>query len=101
MNLATLEEMKAYLGVGSSAGGDNEDDGLIRGMMASAEERLWRATGKDWNQSDQMETAREAVFLMVWLSYWTMRGDSSNAEFVQAHLNETLTQLQYDPDTEV
>lgn len=101
MGLVTLEEAKVYLGVGEHEEGDTEEDALITRFIVSAEERLKRATGIRWTQElNEYETAAEAVRVMVWLSYWSLRGDVEGVDFIREHLNGLITQLQYSAEAE-
>ncbi|MEG0839745.1 MAG: hypothetical protein RSF33_08095 [Hydrogenoanaerobacterium sp.] len=92
VNITALEPVEAlrdYLGVGA------ECDELIKSARASALEQLRRATGVNWEAENENAVAAEAVRCLVWLSFYGIRDDSKNTEFLRKHAIQLLSQLQY------
>ncbi len=93
--LVTLEEMKDYLGESSGY-----NDQLITDMIYAAQEELWRATGKDFREIAENETAKGVVRMTVWLSFYADREDAKNTEHIERRRSRLITQLQYGGDAE-
>ena len=87
--LIQATELLDYLGA--------DEDNLPEVQMArdAAIERLYRATGIDWNSVSQNKTANEAVKCMVWMDFYGLRDDLKNPEFVREHIDRLITALQY------
>ncbi len=93
--LVGLEDMKDDLG----ESGDYSDK-MIYDMILSAQEELFRATGKDFQKIERNETAKRVVRMTVWLSFYADRDDAKNAEYITLTRNRLITQLQYGGDKE-
>jgi hypothetical protein len=93
--LVSLNDMKDYLG----ESGDDSDQ-MILDMILSAQEELYRATGKDFRKIKTNETAKRAVRMTVWLSFYADRDDVKNAAYIVQARDRLITQLQYGGDEE-
>lgn len=93
--LVELHDMKDYLGESG-----NENDKMIREMTLAAQEELWRATGKDFTKVKANATAKRAVRMTVWLSFYGDRDDVKNAGYILQARDRLITQLQYGGDVE-
>lgn len=84
----TADELRGFLGVGDG------HDGEIERVLASATETICRATGIDWTRRDQNETFNEAVRTQVWLSWYAVRDEAKNTQFLQEYLIGLICSLQ-------
>lgn len=91
--LVDLEDMKEYLGESGEY-----NDGIIRDMILSAEEELFRSTGIDFRNVERNETAKRVVKMTVWLAFYADRDEVKNAEFIVRSRDRLVTQLQYGGD---
>ncbi len=94
--LVSLEDMKDFLG----ESGDYNDR-MISEMILSAQEELYRATGKDFRRIPENETAKRVVRMTVWLSFFADRDDAKNAAYIAQSRDRLITQLQYGKDVEL
>lgn len=93
--LVTLGDMKDYLG----ESGDYNDK-IIEELLLSAQEELQRATGIDFRNVTRNETAKRAVKMTVWLSFYADRDDAKNTEHIVRARDRLITMLQYGGDVE-
>lgn len=93
--LITLEDAKDYLGESG-----NHNDALIEGMILSAQEELKRATGIDFRRVKSNETAKRAVRMTVWLSFYADRDEVKNSAHIVTARDRLIRQLQYGGDVE-
>ena len=93
MRIVALEEVKEYLGVSGE-----ENDALINGMIDVACAYVDDTTGTAWERrgADALyPVARQAVFVKVWLMFYTARDNDLNAaSFVRKNLTEMIQMLQ-------
>ena len=82
----TVDEVMDYLGVGE------ESRQVVEREMAAALGYLRRATGTDWSQRP---AAAEAGKARVWLTFYAVRGGAQNTAYLERHLIDLVTQLQY------
>lgn len=93
--LVELEDMKAYLGESGLY-----NDKMIYDMILAAQEELQRATGKDFTKVKAKETAKRAVRMTVWLSFYADRDEVKNTAYIVQARDRLVTQLQYGGDVE-
>ena len=93
--LVSLEDMKDYLG---ESGEDN--DRMITELILSAREELQRATGTDFRKVKRRETAKRAVRISVWLSFYADRDEVKNVDYIVRARDRLVTKLQYGGDEE-
>ena len=88
--LVTLAEMKDFLGEDGTAG-----DSVISDLITSAEEELEASTGIDILTTPKAETAKRAVRLMVWLSFYADRDAAKNTQYLITERDRLMTKLEY------
>lgn len=93
--LVGIDDAKDYLG-------ESEDfnNKLIYDLILAAQEELRRATGKDFRKVKANETAKRAVRMTVWLSFYADRDEVKNAAYIVQARDRLVTQLQYGGDEE-
>lgn len=92
----TLQEMKDFLGEDGTA-----SDGTITDMILSAEEELVASTGIVLLTTPLIETAKRAIRLMVWLSFYADRDATKNTQYLTTERDRLLTKLEYAGQTPV
>lgn len=87
--IVTVEQLREFLGV------DSDHDGEITMLRSAAIEHISRATATDWMQEQEnVETFNEAVRVQVWLSYYAVRDEAKNTQFLQEYLTSLICSLQ-------
>ena len=89
MPLVTVEELRDFLGV------DEDSDSIIRAERNNALDELYRATGYDWTMEDKANVANEAVRVMVYISYYGVRGGLKNLDFLERRKTQLTKMLQF------
>lgn len=86
--ILTVEQLRPYLGI------DNEHDEELAQIRASAIEYICRATEIDWTQRSDVGTFNEALRVQAWISYYAVRDESKNTEFLLRYLSGRICSLQ-------
>lgn len=88
--IVSLAEIKQFIGV-------SEDgfDTIITGLITSAEDELMASTGIDLLTTIRLETAKRALRLMVWLSFYADRDDTKNTQYLISERDRLLTKLEW------
>lgn len=86
--IVSVEQLREFLGV------DADRDNEITMLRSSAIEHLCRATGIDWKARQDVETFNEAVRTQVWMSYYAIRDEAKNTQFLREYLTSLICSLQ-------
>lgn len=89
IQLVTAAELLDYLGAGS------ESSAIVEGLRTSALAQLAAATGIDWTDRTDCGVANEALRVMVWLSFYSMRDDKAATEHLERYKTSLIKSLQY------
>jgi hypothetical protein len=83
--------MKDFLGEDGTA-----SDDTITSLITSAEEELSYSTGiHDLPLSPMLETAKRAIRVMVWLSFYADRDASKNTQYLISERDRLMTKLEW------
>ena len=89
--IVSLQEMKDFLGEDGTA-----SDTTITGLISSAEDELRHSTGIiDLTKSPMLETAKRAIRIMVWLSFYADRDASKNTQYLISERDRLMTKLEW------
>ena len=83
----TKDQLLDYIGAGA------ESVSIVESLRASAFAQLRAATGTDW-EKNASEIANEAVRVMVWLSFYALRG-TDTTQHLENYKTQLIKQLQY------
>ncbi len=82
--------MKDFLGEDGTA-----SDDIITSLILSAGEELEASTGIDLTTTTKGETAKRAIRIMVWLSFYGDRDAAKNTQYLIAERDRLMTKLEY------
>lgn len=88
--IVSLEEMKDFLGEDGTC-----SDTIITDLIKSAAEELESSTGIDILTTNKLETAKRAIRIMVWLSFFADRDSSKNTQYLISERDRLLTKLEW------
>jgi hypothetical protein len=88
--MVSLQEMKDFLGEDGTA-----SDTTITDLIKSAEEELAASTGTDLVLTQRKETAKRAIRIMVWLSFYADRDSSKNTQYLVSERDRLMTKLEW------
>lgn len=88
--IVSLADIKTFIGV-------SEDgiDTIITDLITSAEDELIASTGIDLLTTTRLETAKRAIRIMVWLSFFADRDDTKNTQYLISERDRLLTKLEW------
>lgn len=92
--IVSLTDMKDFLGEGESA-----SDAIITSMILSAEEEVETSTGITLITTPMKETAKRAIRIMVWLSFYADRDSAKNTQYLVSERTRLLVKLKWGGDT--
>ena len=87
--------MKDYLGEDGT-----NNDSVIAGLIISAQQELETSTGIDLSSTALLETAKRAIRIMVWLSFYADRDAAKNTVYIVAERDRLLTKLEWSSQVE-
>ncbi|MEL7568948.1 MAG: head-tail connector protein [Eubacteriaceae bacterium] len=93
--IVTLEEMKDYLGEDGT-----NNDSVIAYLIISAQQELETSTGINLSSTTLIETAKRAIRIMVWLSFYADRDAAKNTQYIVAERDRLLTKLEWSSKVE-
>jgi hypothetical protein len=82
--------MKDFLGEDGTA-----SDTIITDLIKSAEEEIEISTGILLADTTMTETAKRAVRIMVWLSFYADRDSAKNTQYLVTEKTRILTKLKW------
>ncbi len=88
--IVSLSDMKDFLGVS-----EDDSDTIITDLITSAEDELAASTGIDLATTPRVETAKRAIRIMVWLSFYADRDDTKNTQYLISERDRLLTKLEW------
>jgi hypothetical protein len=88
--IVSLQDMKDFLGEDGTA-----SDAIITDLIKSAEEEISVSTGIPIASSTMAETAKRAVRIMVWLSFYADRDSTKNTEYLVTEKTRLIMKLKW------
>jgi len=88
--IVSLLEMKDFLGEDGTA-----SDTIITSLIDSAEEELKGSTGINLLTTTKIETAKRAIRIMVWLSFFADRDAAKNTQYLIAERDRLFIKLEW------
>lgn len=93
--ILSVEQLRDFLGL------DEDQDDAIALLRQTAIGIINKATGRDWQQREDVEIFNEALRTQVWLSYYAVRDDNvKNTTFLQSYLTGLINSLQFPGDAQ-
>ena len=93
--IVSLQEMKDFLGEDGTY-----SDTIITDLIKSAEEELESSTGIKLASTTRPETAKRAIRIMVWLSFFADRDSSKNTQYLVSERDRLMTKLEWSVESE-
>lgn len=88
--IVSLQDMKDFLGEDGTV-----SDTIITDLIKSAEEEIEISTGILLAETTMTETAKRAVRIMVWLSFYADRDSAKNTQYLVTEKTRILTKLKW------